>query len=991
MSGVSNPVARSSNPQIPKSSDSGSPFLIGIDLGTTNSAVAFVDTRGRSARVRVFPIPQLTEPSLVETRPVLPSFLYFVEPNEIEAGTAALPWNARPDAIAGVLARERGAVVPSRQVASAKSWLAHPGVDRRGALLPWGVESGPRISPVEASAHYLAHIRDAWNATVAREYEELRLERQRIVLTVPASFDEEARELTVEAARQAQFANFTLLEEPIAAFYAWAAEARRSGGAGGAALMAASDRVALVCDVGGGTTDFSLIRVRVDRGAPAFERIAIGDHLLLGGDNVDLALAALLEQRMTQSRPELRLAITQRSSLRRLCSAAKERMLGEAPPDRVPITVLGAGRAVIGASMTVDLTGDDVQRTIEEFLPVTAAGDIAAARDRRAGLRELGLPFESDPAITRHLAGFLRQAATIAADLIRSPAPATAAGPAATMVRPDLVLFNGGFFTPAAARARVVQALAAWFGEAPEVLTTENLEAAVAVGAATYARLRAGFGPSMSLVKAGSGRAYYIGLRAPRTDEATPAVCVLARGTDEGTETRFEHPFTVIANRPVSFSLYSSIVRSDRAGDLVSLSPGDDVREHAPLVTVLRYGRKSRQVELPVRLMIAYTELGTLELWCESQVSEHRWRLQFELRGREAEETLTEAAAWRSGPAATRWTVAGGDEAAGATPDEDDDVDVAAVVVPDEAIEEGERAIRAVFEKSGGDVSAENLVAHLEQVAGYAKTAWPLPVIRRFADVLIAVAAGRRASASLEARWLNLFGFCFRPGFGAAKDPWRIGEARTIYVAGLAFPNAIQNRVEWLVLWERVGGGFSAGQQRELAQRVMGELGLLGRKAVRLNPQIERESWRLLASLERLDVPTRVKIGDELLSRVRRDARSAGLLWAIGRLGARAPLYGPLSSVVPPSDAARWLDALGLIKLTTPDLAGAMVQIGGRTGDSMRDLDESLIARARDRLQAAGISAEALRPFDTVVPSSIADANRVFGEPLPDGLRLGQP
>jgi hypothetical protein len=1044
MSKVStNPASRptrSSGPQIVKSSDSNSRFLIGIDLGTTNSAVAFVDTRGRRGRVEAFSILQLTEPSLVEPRPVLPSFLYFAEPHETEAGTVALPWNPKPDAIAGVFAREQGAVVPSRQVTSAKSWLAHPGIDRRAAILPWGVESGPRISPVETSARYLTHIRDAWNATVADKHEELRLERQRIVLTVPASFDEEARELTVEAARQAQFANFTLLEEPIAAFYAWVAEARRAGGAGGTTFTGDGERVALVCDVGGGTTDFSLIRVRIERGVPAFERIAIGDHLLLGGDNVDLALATLLERRMAQSRPELRLAITQRSSLRRLCSAAKERMLGEAPPDRVPITILGAGRSVIGAAMTVDLTGDDVRRTIDEFLPVTAPGDIAAARDRRAGLRELGLPYEADPAITRHLAGFLtRAAAAISADLnavglatgdtttprdavrrvvpersegeqvppmsandsatapdakvrparVRASSSAAATPPAPTMVQPDLVLFNGGFFTPAVARHRVVQALAAWFGEAPEVLATGNLESAVAVGAATYARLRAGIGPSISLVKAGSGRAYYIGLRATPTDQATPAVCVLARGMDEGTETRFDHPFTVIANRPISFSLYSSIVRSDRAGDLVSLSPGDDVREHAPLVTVLRYGRKSRQVELPVRLMIAYTELGTLELWCESRVSEHRWRLQFELRGREAEESLTDAAIYRFASTASPRAEAGRDDAGRASLESYGDGDVAAVVVPDEAIDAGERAIRTVFEGSGGDVTAENLVAHLEMIAGYAKTAWPLPVIRRFADALIAVAAGRRVSASLEARWLNLFGFCFRPGFGAAKDPWRIGEARTIYVAGPAFPNAIQNRVEWLVLWERVGGGFSAGQQRELAQRVMGELGLLGRKAVRLNPQVERESWRLLASLERLDVPTRVKIGDELLSRLRREVRSAALLWAMGRLGARAPLYGPLSSVVPSSDAARWLEALASIKLTTPDLAAAMVQIGGRTGDPMRDLDEGLLARARDRLREGGISEEALRPFDIVVPASIADANRVFGEPLPDGLRLG--
>ena len=461
------------------------------------------------------------------------------------------------------------------------------------------------------------------------------------------------------------------------------------------------------------------------------------------------------------------------------------------------------------------------------------------------------------------------------------------------MIRPQLVLFNGGFFAPAAARDRVVQALAAWFGEPPRVLTTNNLEAAVAVGAATYARLRAGIGPSMPLVKAGSGRAYYIGLRAPLGEDATPAVCVISRGTDEGTTIRLEHSFTVATNRPISFSLYSSTIRSDRAGDIVSLQPGDDAREHAPLVTVLRYGRKSRQVDLPVRLSVAFTEVGILELWCESQASEHVWRLHFQVRGEpddDEDDPLEPDGLGRADPSRlpagrsddrpparigcpTRRTSAYGESAVaptrGRTTAETAPADAA---VPDDLVTAAERAIRSVFEAPGGEITPENLVAHVEQTIGFGKTAWPLAVMRRFTDVLIDVAAGRRTSASLEARWLNLFGLCFRPGFGAAKDPWRIGEARKIYAAGLAFPNAIQNKVEWLVLWQRVAGGFSTGQQRELAQRVIGELGLGGKKAARLNPQMERESWRLLASLERLDAAARVKIGDELVRRVRREA-----------------------------------------------------------------------------------------------------------------------
>jgi hypothetical protein len=443
---------------------------------------------------------------------------------------------------------------------------------------------------------------------------------------------------------------------------------------------------------------------------------------------------------------------------------------------------------------------------------------------------------------------------------------------------------------------------------------------------------------------------------------------VLARGTDEGTDARIDHPFIVMTNRPVSFALYSSTVRSDRSGDVVDLAPDEPIREHAPLVTVLRYGRKSRQVELPVMLSVTFTEVGTLELWCESRSSDHRWRLQFQLRGAADDVTADE----------------GYDAEATAS----ENLSPSDAVISDTAIAEGELAIRSVFTRTSSEVTAETLVAHLEQILGFGKTAWPLAVIRRFADVLIEVGAERRKSATLEARWLNLFGFCLRPGFGAAKDPWRISEARTVYVAGLAFAAAVQNRVEWLVLCNRVAGGFSAGQQRELAQRVIGDLGLGGKKAPRLNPQEERESWRLAASLERLDVASRIKIGDELVRRVRRAATDASLLWAIGRLGARTPFYGPLSSVVPPADAARWLDVLVSVKITSADFIAAIVQIAGVTGDSLRDLDEEDRQRAAARLRDAGAGEEALRALEQPVMRSAVDDSRVFGEPLPSGLRL---
>jgi hypothetical protein len=929
------------------------PFLIGIDLGTTNSAVAAVDTRKRNPRVEVFRIPQLTAPGVVEPWPVLPSFLYFPEPDEIAAGGIALAWEPNPSAIVGVLARDRGALAPARHVDSVKSWLAHSGVDRHAAFLPWGsTGDAPRISPVDASARYLMHLRDAWNATIASGDEGAAFERQSIVLTVPASFDEEARELTVEAARAARLSRLTLLEEPIAAFYAWIAEKRK-------AIALEDDEIALVCDVGGGTTDFSLIRIRIEAGAPSFERVAIGDHLLLGGDNLDLALASIVERRIAKLRPAMRLAITQRSSLRRQCSAAKEQMLGEAAPERVPITILGTGRSLIGDSMTVDLTRDEVKAALDEFLPLPRADEESRGRDRRAGLRELGLPYETDPAITRHLAAFLVRSAAVFAPDHRAVVLTHGRG----MIRPDLVLFNGGFFTPLLARDRVAQALAGWFGEPPRMIATGNLEAAVAIGAATYARLRAGIGRAGSIVKAGSGRAYYIVVGdAPQGAGAIAAVCVLARGTEEGTEQTFDHPFTVVTNRLVSFSLLSSTTRPDRAGDIVSLDPDVDAREHAPLVTVFRFGRKSRHVELPVRVSVTFTEVGTLEVWCRSATTEHSWRLQFQVRSAAEEMDDAEDA-----------TEAG---------------ESSEVMIADEAITIAGTLIRSLFERTDGDVTPEGIVAQIEKQFGYAKSAWPLGVVRPLADALLEVADGRRLSAPLEARWLNLFGFCIRPGFGAVKDPWRITEARKVYAAGVNFASSIQNQVEWLVLWQRASGGFTAGQQRELAQRVMADLGLAGAKAKKPNPQVERESWRLLASLERLEATTRVKIGDEVIRRLRRNPDNASLLWSIGRLGARTPIYGSLTGVVAASDAGRWLDELIANEEETAELFAAIVQIGALTGDPLRDLDEHVIEGARQRLRNAGVDPDAARPLSEVVKATFADTSRAFGESLPNGLRL---
>jgi molecular chaperone DnaK (HSP70) len=374
--------------------------VIGIDLGTTNSALAWSD---RKRPIAIFEVSQLVAAG--ETRPLspLPSFVYFPTTGERESGAVRLPWQSAPETVVGTFARDHGALVPGRQVSSSKSWLSNALVDRTAALLPWGSEGGPRISPVDASAAVLAHFRDAWKHEHAAEGEGARLERQPIVLTVPASFDEEARELTVQAARAAGFEHLTLLEEPLAALYAWIAAHRRSLN-----TILQEDALILVCDVGGGTTDFSLIRVTDEAGELVFERIAIGEHLLLGGDNLDLTLAVLVEQKFGGP---AKLTAAQRQTLRRKCSAAKEQLLSDPSRASVPITILGAGRGVVGGGMRAELTRDEVvPALLDGFLPLRAKDDLPA-RDRRSGLRELGLPYETEPAITKHLAAFLDRAA----------------------------------------------------------------------------------------------------------------------------------------------------------------------------------------------------------------------------------------------------------------------------------------------------------------------------------------------------------------------------------------------------------------------------------------------------------------------------------------------------------------------------------------------------------------------------------------------------
>jgi hypothetical protein len=923
-------------------------FVIGIDLGTTNSAVAYADVVDRSASgtpgVRVFGVPQLVAEGETAARETLPSFLYLLSPEERRTGRFTPRWTPEAPHVAGVWARDHGALVPGRLVSSAKSWLCNDAVDRRARLLPWGGEAdAASCSPVEASAAYLTQIRDAWNHTFAagRDDEPLSFERQAITLTVPASFDEEARELTIEAARAAGLEHLSMIEEPTAALYAWIAshDGRLMD------FLRDGDRV-LICDVGGGTTDFTLISVRLAEDGPAFERIAVGEHLLLGGDNVDLALANLILERLGNPR----LTARQQQALRRQCSTVKEHLLGPPPVDRATISILGSGAAVIGGALSAEVGRGDVLRLLlDGFLPMCTMSDAAGA-ERRSGLRELGLPFVSDPAVTRHLAAFLRGTAE------------------QEIVRPDVLLLNGGFFTPEEARARLVEVVSAWFADpsdpawSPRVLANRSPAVAVAEGAAYAGLVQRGLGLRIG---GGSPRACFVALGGSPTGGGRQAVCVLPRGTREGTRHRLEgREFVVKTNRPLAFTLLSSLTSRAALGDVTAVDPSDFHR-HAPLVAELRFGKRSRERDVRTALDVVYTELGTLELWIVAPETGHRWRLQFQLRAAPRDDAAVE-----------------------------DQPDRPSAVIDPDAVSRAVQLVKVLFTGHGlnSEVTPDTFMGRLEETLGFAKDAWPLGAVRPLADALLDAMAGRGQTPRHEARWLNLLGYCLRPGFGAALDDWRMTQARRLYLGGMAFPNDVQCQAEWLVLWQRVAGGLTPGQQRDIFVRYAAVLGIdTGKRSKRLPPQVEREGLRLLASLEHLSARERRTLGQDLLARLRRDSRNSSLLWAIGRAGARVPLYGPLNAVVDAETASQWVGVL--LEATPPsaETAATIVQIAARTGDPARDLDAEFCRAVHDRLAAKGVGPSALVRLVELQPPSELERARAFGERLPEGLRLAEP
>jgi molecular chaperone DnaK (HSP70) len=603
-------------------------YVVGIDLGTTNSALFYLDTGdGEAAQLRHLPVPQVVQPGVVEERQLLPSFLYLPGDKEQPAGSLSLPWAPGRDYAVGVFARNFGSQVPTRLVSSAKSWLSHEGIDRRAPVLPWKApEESRRVSPVEANTLYLKHLVECWNQQIAGDMADNRLEQQDIILTVPASFDAVARELTVESARAAGLENVTLLEEPQAAFYAWIESTRDRW----RERVKVGD-VILVCDVGGGTTDFTLIAVSEERGNLVLTRVAVGEHILLGGDNMDLALAHAAAADFAAR--GIKLDNRQMLMLWHSCRAAKEQLCSDALADKAPVTVLGKGSRVIGGTIQGELSRQQVEKVlVEGFFPRTPL-DIEPRRLRQVGLQELGLPYAADPAVTKHLGNFLRRNAE-ALSQHRAAGKKAARDP-----MPTEILFNGGVFKATPLRQRLLDVLNEWGKDPVKELHGNDLDLAVARGAAYYGLVRRGRGVR---IRGGTARTYYVGIETslPAVPGAAPplkALCVVPFGMEEGTETDVPgQEFGLVVGEPAEFRFLSSTVRKhDPVGTLIEDFEGE-IEESNPLATALEEGGKKGRT-VPVRLHSKVTEIGTLELWCWSRDGKEKWKLEFNVRERPEE------------------------------------------------------------------------------------------------------------------------------------------------------------------------------------------------------------------------------------------------------------------------------------------------------------------------------------------------------------------
>ena len=974
-------------------------YVVGIDLGTTNCAVAFMDTQRSKPLLEIFRIEQMVDFQTSQFSDTLPSFHYELTTSESSQIHPRFQFADSPHcSVVGVFARQRGVQMPGRCIASAKSWLCHTLVDRTSDLLPWSADDGVQLcSPVQASRRYLEHIRRMWD----REHSGEPLAQQDVIVTLPASFDEVARRLTIQAATEAGLPNVILIEEPQAAFYAWLHRNQATW----TQTMHPGQSI-LVCDIGGGTTDFTLIRVvetkpivlpsdttKLDEetdDASAIDlsesvgkalqatfglhRVAVGEHLMLGGDNLDLALARSLEQQLLADSPgQDRLRPRQWDALKAQCRAAKESLLGPEPPNTYKMSLPGSGSKLIENTRTLSIDlGWARQLLVEGFFGRVTIHD----RPDKAGegFQEFGLPYAADPNVNKHLAAFLWEHRWAGRD-----EPSREHLNDLQAARPDWVLFNGGVLESTQIRQAIVEQIAEWFdtGDSwePGLLEGNRLDLAVAQGAAYFGQVRRGVGVR---IDARLARAYYLLVE----QSPAQAMCVMPANAMPLDRFRIdEHPFHLMVGQPVQFPLFhSSTNLIHTIGQIVPVDI-ESMTAMPPIRTVLEMGNRKQQQLVPVVLESELSEIGTLamnlvvagqdepEQPATQRDFEASWKLEFDVR--------------MSMPHGTD----SGSQQVGL-------IETAHSSVVQSAIE----AMECVFGDSP-TVQPRLGIAHLTEKIGVARRDWSPSLLREMWRYLLEHQAYCKISAEHESRWLNMVGWCLRPGFGLAADDWRVNRTwRAVH--NKLLHRAAANASETIVLWRRIAGGFTPGQQRALFQDCWARVRPIlagGTQSQSSNTNVAIELMRLVGSLEWLTTEEKTTVAEQILQsfgRKKLESVHGPLLWTLGRLGSRTPVYATLQQVVSATRVQAWVEKLlHLEDAWTAKNASmyslCLMQLTRRTEDRYRDVAMALREKVAAKMTTLGSPSLHISLVLQGGGLDQAIEDSIVGEALPLGFRLG--
>lgn len=870
-------------------------YLIGIDLGTTNCSVSYIDTANRRS-VQQLALPQLTSKGFVRHLFTLPSFCYLSVPGEWSPKDLSLPWKEKNSYFVGELAREQGLLTPTRVVASAKSWLSSTSIDRKERLLPPAADESLRISPLEATKRYLIHIKNSWNHIVANGFDE-QIEGQEIILTIPASFDEVARKLTAQAAQEVGLSHVTLLEEPQAAFYDWIRLHEKQW----QQQMKKNDTIA-ICDVGGGTTDFSLLEVVEKNGCLGFQRTSVGDHLLLGGDNMDIFLAHHILQHYFDSQ-ELT-----RTQWLKLCHEARRAKEAE---KSYSIHLASEGSKVVSKALFATLQGEEMRAILCDAFFGIYPKEQALDLKKRSGVRSLGLPYETESSITKHFAHFLEQNKMERA--------------------PDFVLFNGGAFKPKAFQEAMIGSITTWFtGSSPHILTTNSLELSVSRGAAYYAQARRGAGIQIS---GGSARAYYIEL-AVNDQSLRRALTLLPRGSEEGAYHESSEVFMLSPNQPVSFQLYTSHTRlNDSAGSIVEIV-AEEMQPLPTLHTVIHFGKAAATEPVAVRIKASLTPLGTVNLWLDSQTTEHRWALEFQMREQKIIQDKTS------------------DQAC------------------NEQIKE---FIRSFFTHK----VATKPIEYLENLIGSSRSQWSISTLRTITDSLLL------CSAKNEQRvWWNLLGYSLRPGCGYPLDEHRVQKVWRALL--LDEPTDVELKIQRAILLRRISGGLSKGQQMQLASTLH-----LARPKVFKGQDLYYycERIRALASFERIEHKLKIRIAETFLSYICSGEAVETEYWALGRIASRDLLFAFSSHMLSAEIVESWaLKLLSSEKAELKWLVFPLAKMAYRGGDIEFYLSKGVVERISQKFINTDFWPRFQKYSNPLAEQK--EQSYLFGESLPAGLLL---